>query len=163
MFAEAIEAGGADSRQDDGEGFVELDFAIAQLAKIGEFVEIKIGEEEEEYSAQEQERGADPFKFVGSFGKEGMDKKGAGESEGEPAEDVVHHFGIAQVFVGLAGRQDVEIMEGEDIVGDAAVDGRAVIEDQSSAEVAGDDQQGIPGKTDGYIDDQGFTIGGVEE
>ena len=96
---------------------MKLDLAVAELADIGQAVEIEIGEEKQADSAQEEDCGSDPFQSVGSFGKQGVGEKRTGKREREPAGDVVHQFGIAQVFIGLAGCQDVEIVEGEDVIG----------------------------------------------
>ena len=92
-----------------------------------------------------------------------MGEKRAGECQRQPAGDVVHQFGIAEVFVGLAGGQNIQIVEGEDVVGAAADDGRAVFEDQFSAEVSGDDQEDVPRQSDDGIDRERFPGVFVEE
>ena len=135
---------------------MELDFAVAELAEIGEAVEIEIGEEEAE-TADEEETGADPFEFVGLGGEEGVGEERAGERDGEPAGDVVHEFRVVEVFVGLAGGEDVEIGEGVVVVGATADDSGAVFEDEFAAEIAGDDEEAVPGETNESIDGEGFS------
>ncbi len=75
FFVEPPEPEGPYRRQDDGEGFVELDFAVAELAGVEEAVEVEVGEEEEGNSADEEEAGADPFELVGAFWEEGVDEE----------------------------------------------------------------------------------------
>ncbi len=54
-------------------------------------------------------------------------------------------------------------MQRENRIGAGADDGGAVIEDELAAEVAGDDEQAVPGESDDGVEGEGFTGVFVEE
>jgi len=55
------------------------------------------------------------------------------------------------------GRQDIEIVKGENIIGPRPDDGGAVFEDEFSAEISGDDEQAIPRQADRDVNGERFS------
>ena len=92
-----------------------------------------------------------------------MNEQRPGKHQCQPAGNMMHEFGIAEIGVSLPRGQDIEIMERKNIVSLRADNRSPIFEHKLSTEISGDNQQNIPAKTNDNVDRQGFSRGLIQK
>ena len=132
----------ADDRHDDRDRLVQLHLAVAELVEVGQGSRDRGRRRRTGRPRRGTAAWARPISDLLpiALGNIACTISEQAERQRHVSEDVVHHLGVVEVLVRLAGGERIQVVQGKDGVGGRAGDGRAVVVYQRPAKMGGDER-----------------------